>query len=197
MYILELPLSYEYQSDVRMTVGKTSVLGEPDLDHASFYKNVETTLQIPVIVKPEAKFEVSNINGTLTAGSSNVVNITYTNTGELPAEDAVARIIVMKPLGAAISTKSLGSMAPGESKTASFTISSELESIEKSYGIDSEIKYYDQDGEETFSDNMKINLDLKSPERKLNVTGLALAGIVIILIVIVVKNRRKNGSNKN
>ncbi len=196
-YILELPVSYEYQNDVRMTVGETVRIGKPDLDHASYYKNVEKTLQIPIIVRPEANFEVSNVTGTLISGSTNLVNITYTNVGELPAEDAVARVVVMKPLSVERSTRSLGTMQPGESKTVSFSISSEINSLEKTYGIDSEIKYLDEDGEDAFSDNMKVSLELKEPERKLNITGLALTGIVIILIILVVKNRRKNGSDDN
>ena len=63
VYILDLPLNYEYQSDVRMTAGESIILGEPDLDHTSIYTNVETTLQIPIIVKPEAKFEITNVTG--------------------------------------------------------------------------------------------------------------------------------------
>lgn len=194
VYILELPISYEYQKDVRMTAGESVILGEPDLDHTNFYKNVEKTLEMPIVVKPEAMFKVTNVTGTLESGSTNVVNITYTNIGELPAEDAVARVIVMKPLSAESSTKSLGTMQAGESRTVSFNIASEQSSIAKSYGIDSEIKYYDEDGEESFSNNMKVSLELNEPQRQINVTGLSIAGIIIILIVLVVKNRRKNGS---
>ncbi|MDG6244998.1 MAG: hypothetical protein QCH31_11545 [Methanolobus sp.] len=192
VYFMELPLSYEYRKDVRMTQGETVILGRPDLDHVVYYENVETTLKIPIIVKPEAKFKVSDVKGTLTGGSKDVVNITYTNVGELPAEDALARIVIMKPLSTDISIRSLGTMQPGESKTVSFLIGSELGAVEKTYGIDSEIRYSNEKGEYVFSESMKVNVDLRSPERKLNVTGLALAGIIVILLVLVVKNRKKN-----
>ncbi|WP_407355937.1 COG1361 S-layer family protein [Methanolobus sp. WCC5] len=192
VYVLELPLSYEYSKDVRMTQGETVILGRPDLDHVVYYENVETKLQIPIIVKPEAKFTVSDVQGTLTGGGKDIVNITYTNIGELPAEDALARIVIMKPLSTDRSIKSLGTMQPGESKMVSFLIGSELGAVEKTYSIDSEIRYSNEKGEYVFSENMKVNVDLISPERKFNVTGLALAGIVVILMVLVVKNRRKN-----
>lgn len=195
IYILELPVSYEYQNDVRMTVGQTSILGEPDLDHASYYKNVNETLQIPIVVKPQANFEVSNVSGTLVSGKTGVINVTYTNIGELPAKDAIARIVVMKPLSAERSTKSLGDIQPGESKTVSFTVSSEIDSMAKTYGIDSEIKYYEEDGDEAFSRNMKANIDLKDNERTINVTGVALAGIFVIIVVMIVKKRKKNVSD--
>lgn len=197
VYILELPLSYEYQSDVRMTVGQSIILGEPDLDHTNIYTNVNTTLQIPIIVKPAAKFEVTNVTGTLVSGGTGVVNVTYTNTGELTAEDAIARIVAMKPLSAARSTKSLGTIEPGESRTATFTISSDVGTLAKNYGIDSEIKYIDENGDDTFSTSMKISLPLEEPQREINVTGFALAGIFVIIIVLVVKNKRKNASNDN
>ncbi len=197
VYILELPLSYEYQSDVRMTAGESIILGEPGLDHTSIYTNVETTLQIPIIVKPAAKFEITNVTGTLVSGGTSVVDVTYTNIGELTAEDAIARIVAMKPLSAERSTRTLGTMEPGESRTATFTISSDMDTLAKNYGIDSEIKYIDEDGEDAFSTSMKLTLPLEEPERELNVTGLALAGIFVIIIVLVVKNKRKNVSNDN
>ncbi len=197
VYLLEMPLNYEYVQDVRMTAGESVILGMPDLDHANYYETVEQTIQIPVIIMPEAKFEVSSVSGNVTAGSTDTLNITYTNIGELPAEDAVARLIVMEPLSADRPIQSLGTMQPGESRTISVNIASDFQAVEKNYGIDSEIKYTDEDGEDAFSDNMKVNVDLKQPETKLNITGLALAGLVVMGIVLIIKNRRKNGSNKS
>ncbi|MBN2109981.1 MAG: hypothetical protein JW705_02690, partial [Methanosarcinaceae archaeon] len=97
IYMLKLPVTYEYQYDVRMTSGKTVAIGLAELDHASYYRPVNRTLTIPVIVEPDASFEVTGVSGQLVTGETNIINITYTNIGELPARDAVARIIVMKP----------------------------------------------------------------------------------------------------
>jgi hypothetical protein len=178
-----------------MTAGESIILGEPDLDHTSIYTNVETTLQIPIIVKPEAKFEITNVTGTLVSGGTGVVNVTYTNTGELTAEDAIARIVAMKPLSAERSTRTLGTMEPGESRTATFTISSDVGTLVKNYGVDSEVKYIDEDGEDAFFTGMTVTLPLEEPDGEINVNGLALAGIFVIIIVLVVKNKRKNVSN--
>ena len=157
-------------------------------------------MSIPVIVESESDFAVSEVSGGLTAGQSSIIDVTYTNTGELPANDAVARIIVMKPLGTESSVKSLGTLQPGESKTVSYSISAEGGAVEKMYGIDSEVRYTDEDGEIAFSDNMKVNIDLKVPVRQMNVTGLALAGILVMGLVLVIKsirnNLRNNGNNK-
>ncbi len=190
MYILDLPLMYEYRKDVRMTGGRTIALGLPELDHAVYYESIETTLQIPVFVKPQAKFEVTDISGFLVSGDTGTVDITYTNVGEIAAQDAIARVIVMKPLSVERSTRSLGKMQPGESKTASFNIGSDRDAVEKIYVVNSEIRYLDERMEYAFSDNMKANVNLIPPERKLNITGLALAGIVFVLTVLIIKNRR-------
>ncbi|WP_406659589.1 hypothetical protein V7O66_06980 [Methanolobus sp. ZRKC3] len=195
VYLLEMPLTYEYQNDVRMTSGESVRLGLPALDHATFYKAVEHTIQIPITVKAGANFEVTDISGNLTAGSEDTINVTYTNTGELPAYDSIARLIIMKPLSSEHSTKSLGIIQPGESKTASFVVSSDFLAVEKSYGIDSEIKYKDADGDDDFSGNMKVHVNLKKPEGKINVTYLALFGLVVMGIVLIIKNMKKNGSN--
>jgi hypothetical protein len=196
VYMLELPLSYEYQSEVRMTAGESIILGEPNLDHTSIYTNVETTLQIPIVVKPAAKFEITNITGSLVSGGSSVVNVTYTNTGELTAEDAIARIIAMKPLSTARSTRVLGTMEPGESRTATFTIDSDVGTLAKNYGIGSEIKYIDEDSEDAFSTSMTISLPLEETVGEINVIRLAFAGIFVIIIILIIKNsRKKNDSN--
>ncbi|WP_406658134.1 hypothetical protein V7O62_06190 [Methanolobus sp. ZRKC2] len=197
VYTLEMPVTYEYQYDARMTAGETVAIGLPELDHASYYRSVNKTLSIPVIVEPDADFAVTDVSGQLVPGEDNVINITYSNTGELPAKDAVARVIVMKPLQADSPIQRLGTIMPGESKTASFVLSSEGQAVEKTYGIDSEIKYLDEDEEIAYSDNMKVNIELESSGRELNISLLALLGILAISAVIIIKSFKNQKSKKS
>lgn len=197
IYMLELPVTYEYQYDARMTAGETAAIGLPELDHASYYRSVNKTLSIPVVIEPDAIFEVTDVSGQLVPGEENIINITYTNNGEIPATDAVARIIVMKPLQADNPIKRLGTIVPGESRTASFAVYAENQAFEKTYGIDSEIKYLDADGEIAYSDNMKVSIGLESPGREINIAMLALLGILVILAVIIVKSYKKNLKNES
>lgn len=192
VYMLEMPVTYEYQSDVRMTRGGAVVLGLPDLDHVKYYTPVSKTLYVPVIVKPAAKFQVTDVSGELAAGRRSTVSITYTNVGELPAVDAVARLIVMKPLATDSSVRSLGTMMPGESRTVSFSVSSERQALEKVYGLDTEVKYRDVDDNRAYSGNMKANVDMQSMGRELNIAALALAGILVMCIAIIIKKLKKN-----
>lgn len=196
IYMLELPLTYEYQYDVRMTDGETVAIGFPELDHASYYRSVNKTLSIPVIVEPGAIFGVTDVSGQLVPGEENIINITYANTGELPAKDAMARIIVMKPLQADSPIQRLGTIMPGERRTVSFVVYADNQAVEKKYGLDSEIKYLDADGEIAYSDNMKVSVGLVSPGREINIAVLALLGILVILAVIILKSYRKNQKNQ-
>lgn len=194
VYMLELPVEYEYQSDVRMTTNAVTQLGL-STDHAKYYTNANTTMTIPVVVEAAPYFEVSDVSGSLTAGEAGVINVTYTNTGELVAKDAVARIVAMKPLSTENSVKSLGTLQPGESRTVSYTISADSTAVEKVYGIDNEIRYIDEDEEIVFSENMKVNVDLRMPETQINITGLAIAGLLVMGLVLIINNIRKNAKN--
>ncbi len=197
VYMLVLPLAYEYQKDVRMTEGSTAILGLPATDHETYYQAANKTLTIPMIIEPEPRLEVTEITGQLSAGGTSTINVTYTNTGELPATDAAARIVAMKPLSCDRSMQPLGTIDPGFSKTASFVISAELAAVEKTYGLDSEVKYIDTDGEIAYSSNMKVDVAVIPAEDKLNITGIAIAGIIITLIVLIFKNILRSMNQKN
>lgn len=195
-YVLLLPVSYEFQSQVEMTDGSTVRLGLPELDHTTSYKLRNTTLEIPVIVEPAPKFVVSDVEGGLTSGQSSIINVTYTNVGETEAADAFARIVVMKPLSSDRSVVNLGTIAPGESRTASFDLAAEVSAVEKNYGIDSEIKYCDEDGEIQFSDNIIVEIPLRSRDAGISITTLALAGILLIGAYMGYNTIRKQNNKK-
>ncbi|MCD4842048.1 MAG: hypothetical protein K8R08_08645 [Methanosarcinales archaeon] len=185
VYYLQLPLSYQYQKQVRMTKNVVR-LGLTGMDHITHYASANKTLLIPIYVKASPRFEVTDISGNLVAGEKQAIDVTYKNTGELTAEDATVRMVVMRPLSIGQSVVRLGTIAPGESQTAGFNILADSDAVIKTYGIDSEIKYYDEQGEITISDNLEVSVPLEEAERKIGAFELALAGIIILLIFIIV-----------
>ncbi|MRG77615.1 MAG: hypothetical protein C5S33_07630 [ANME-2 cluster archaeon] len=185
-YYLQLPVSYQYQSQVRITTNNVVRLGLTGMDHISHYNSANKTLLIPVYVKASPKFEVTGISGNLVVGETQTIDVTYKNTGELTAEDATVRMVVMRPLSIGQSVVRLGTMAPGESRTARFNILADSDAVIKTYGIDSEIKYYDEQGEITISDNLEVSVPLEIAERKIGAFELAFAGVIILLIFIIV-----------
>ncbi len=185
VYYLQLPVSYQYQSQVRMTKNVVR-LGLTGMDHITHYASANKTLLIPIYVKASPRFEVTEISGNLVAGEKQTIDVTYKNTGVVTAEDATVRIVVMRPLSIEQSVVRLGTMAPGESQTASFNVVADSSAVIKTYGIDSEIKYYDDQGEITLSDNLEVSVPLREAEEKIGVFMLSVFGVMVLLLYLVV-----------
>ncbi|MBP2030434.1 hypothetical protein J2755_001368 [Methanohalophilus levihalophilus] len=198
-YVLMLPVSYEFQDDVQMTGGSAVQLGLPDVDHTVYYKETNATLPIPITIKEAPLFSVQEIEGELVAGQSSTINITYRNDGELAANDVIARIVVMTPLATSRPTVSLSDMEPGETETASFIIDASSTAIAKNYGLDSELRYIDEDGDVAFSENLKIEVPLTSPDGGVDIGRASLAGtflVALYMIIDTIRKRRKIGEKE-
>jgi hypothetical protein len=186
VYYLQLPVSYQYPSQVRMTTNNVVRIGLTGMDHITHYTSANKTLLIPVYVKTSPKFELTEISGNLVAGKTQIIDVTYKNTGEVTAEDANVRMVVMRPLSIKQSVVRLGTMAPGESHTARFNILADSSAVIKTYGIDSEIKYYDEHGEITISDNLEVSVPIKEAEEKIGIFMLSVFGIMVLLLYLVI-----------
>lgn len=187
VYYLQFPVSYEYQSEVRMTTNEVYRLGVTGLDHTTNYKSASKTLIIPIFVKGATEFEITDVSGHFTAGSFGVINVTYKNIGEIPAIDSVVRVVVMKPLVIEQSVLRLGTVEPGESKTVSFKATADRNSLVKDYGVDSEIKYIDENGNTAFSENLKVTVPLEPAPDKPGAGTWALGGVVVLGIYMIIK----------
>ncbi|WP_292388011.1 COG1361 S-layer family protein [Methanosarcina sp. UBA5] len=201
-YELKLPVTYQYQNNVRTVTSNAVDIGLAS-DTAAFtqqYSTKNIALPLHISIKKESKFEVSKISGSLKQGSTGLINVTYTNRGETSAQDAQAKITVMKPLSTSKSTVRLGTIGPGESQTASFNISAESDAVVKNYSVDSEVKYIDDDGKTKFSENMKVEMPIEKSESKFSTTmiiGLLLALVLIYQIMKVLRNRKNYSKNES
>ncbi len=194
IYYMQLPVSYQYQSQVRMTTDNVVRLGLTSRDHITQYASANKTLLIPIYVKASPRFEVTDVSGNLVAGEKQTIDVTYKNTGEVTAEDTMIRMVVMRPLSIEQSVLRLGSMAPGESQTANFNIIADSSAVIKTYGIDSEIKYYDEQDEVTLSDNLKVSVPLREAEKKIGAFMLSVFGVMVLLLYLlvnIVRNLKK------
>ncbi len=194
IYYMQLPVSYQYQSQVRMTTDNVVRLGLTSRDHITQYASANKTLFIPIYVKASPRFEVTDVSGNLVAGEKQTIDVTYKNTGEVTAEDTMIRMVVMRPLSIEQSVLRLGSMAPGESQTANFNIIADSSAVIKTYGIDSEIKYYDEQDEVTLSDNLKVSVPLREAEKKIGAFMLSVFGVMVLLLYLlvnIVRNLKK------
>jgi hypothetical protein len=201
-YELKLPVTYQYQSNVRTDTSNSINIGltSDSLAFTRDYTTQNITLPLHISIKNEPRFEVSKISGSLKQGSTSLINVTYTNIGETAAQDAQAKIVVMKPLSTSKSTVRLGTIGPGESQTASFDILAASDAVVKNYSIDSEVRYIDNDGKTKFSENMKVYMPIEKLESKLSTTvvvGILLVFILIYQIIKVLRNRKKYSENES
>jgi len=183
-YPLNLNISYDYQDNVRVYASTLVTSGvSPTLANfreSYIYQKANQTLPIMVIVKRQADFEILNNSGELSAGDKKApISATYKNIGEDPIKDAVARLSIFKPFSSTDDQAFIGTLQPGEEKTVVFRLDVDSDATPKEYGINSEIKYTDVNGDSVVSESMKIPIIVKAASASL----LMPAAIVLIIIL--------------
>ncbi len=190
-YELHLPVTYEYQSNARTETSKVVNIGLSNSEYTREYTLQTIDIPIHISVKNEPTFEISNVSGSLVQGSSNKINITYTNTGEGTAEDAEVRFVVMNPLSTRNTIIRLGTIGQGESRVASLDVSADSDALVKNYSIDSEIKYIDDEGKTELSKNMKVDVPVEQAESRISTTAIILILLAVIVAYMIIKMLRK------
>lgn len=190
-YELHLPVTYEYQSNARTETSKVVNIGLSNSEYTRAYTLQTIDIPIHISIKNEPTFEISNVSGSLVQGSSNKINITYTNTGEGTAEDAEVRFVVMNPLSTRNTIIRLGTIGQGESRVASLDVSADSDALVKNYSIDSEIKYIDDEGKTELSKNMKVDVPVEQAESRISTTAIILILLAVIVAYMIIKMLRK------
>jgi len=183
-YPLNLSLSYDYQDNVRVyasqlvTSGSSPTLANYRVSYV--YQKANQTVPIIINVKKQADFEITNSSGVLSAGAKkSSIFATYKNIGEDPIKDAVARLSIFKPFSSPDDQAFIGTLQPGEEKTVVFRLDVDSDATPKEYGINSEIKYTDVNGDTVISESMKIPVVVKAASASL------ILPVMIVLIIII------------
>lgn len=183
-YPLSLNISYDYQDNVRVKASKLSEGGPiPTLVNyqvSYIYQKAKQTVPILVGVKKQADFIITNTSGTLLAGSKKEeIEVTYKNIGEDPVRDAIARLSIFKPFSSTDDQAFIGTLLPGEEKKVVFRLDVDSDATPKEYGINSEIKYTDVQGDSVISESMKIPVTVKAAS-----SSVLLPAALIALIIL-------------
>jgi len=128
--------------------------------------------------KQKVKFQAGSDPIILHPGKTDVVNVTYTNIGTSPAFNAQARISVVDPFTSEDDTAYLGTILPGQSSTAIFSIKTDGGATPKTYSINSEIQYTDLSNTEYTSDTIRVLADVEE-----DTTSVLLPVIVLVIIL--------------
>ncbi|MDL2261521.1 hypothetical protein LJC08_04745 [Methanimicrococcus sp. OttesenSCG-928-J09] len=192
-YELTLNVTYKHLRNVIYEADASSMDGQltgiRNLN-ASYWYNENVTQKIPVTitVKEATKFEIINVDdGNLSAKNDGELYVTYKNSGEETAKNAFVRLSTATPFSTTDDQAYLGTVGPGEEKTAIFKISIDEDSVvfDKLYAINSEILYEDNYGHQVVSDAQKIEVNVvKDPFW--NTTTIILLILVIIVLAVAV-----------
>ncbi|HSD58288.1 MAG TPA: hypothetical protein VLB04_08915 [Methanotrichaceae archaeon] len=182
-YPLGLNLTYDYQDNVRVDAASLSTEGGvPTLVNyrASYiYQKANQTVPISMFVKEQADFEITGASGELNAGGKKeAIDVAYKNIGDEPIRDAVARLSIFKPFSSTDDQAYIGDLSPGEEKNVTFRVDVDSDATPKEYGINSEIKYTDVNGDTVISESMKIPVNVNPA------AGSLLVPAVVVLVLI-------------
>jgi hypothetical protein len=180
-YPLDLDLSYDYQYNAEVDADELDPeIGLRGFQTAYWYQRANETITIPVLIKKESDFEITDAKADLSAGEKDgIIEVSYKNIGEEAAEDAIARLSVFKPFSSTDDQAYIGALAPGEERTVKFKIDVDSDATAKPYSINSEIKYADLRGETVISESMKIPVSVSPAGR-----SYALPGVVILVLIV-------------
>lgn len=186
-YPLNLKMFYDYQDNVRVYASKlvtnegTSTLANYQVSYV--YQKANQTVPIMVNVKEQADFKILNAThaiSTISAGDKKAeISATYRNIGEQAVRDAVARLSIFKPFSSTDDQAFIGDLQPGEEKTVVFRVDVDSDATPKEYGISSEIKYTDVNGDTVISESMKIPVEVKAKSSSLLMPALIVLAIVL------------------
>lgn len=184
-YPMFLNMSYDYQENVRVyasdlvSSGGTNTLVNYRVSY--IYQNATESVPVVVRVKRGADFELVNATSAqpvISAGEKKAeVSATYKNIGEDPIRDAVARLSIFKPFSSTDDQAFIGTLQPGEERTVNFRLDLDSDATPKEYGINSEIKYADFNGDTVISESMKIPVTVKEASASLLLPAIILLAI--------------------
>ncbi len=142
-------------------IWNVQVSGTPDKPNINYWNTTGVENQtIVIVVKKESDFEVTDVASDLQIGGTGFLNVTYQNTGEETATDAIARVSDMLPFNAVNNQERLGTIVPGESVTAHFRVSTDRSAVPKVYSVSTRIRFKDEDGDIRISDPMQIGVSV-------------------------------------
>ncbi|MEN6442658.1 MAG: S-layer protein [Methanoregula sp.] len=200
VYIGDFPAGGTVNSQFKVTVTDDAEEQVYPLDLHAEYENAEgdvvssdaETIGLPVGKK--VSFVVSSMSTEIMPGQKKVITVVYKNTGGAPAYNAQARISAVDPFTTNDDTAFLGTLAPGESKEASFEISTDKTATIKEYGVDSEIRFRDALDNTIISDPMKVRINVvpdTSMSDLLNNRFVQCSIVVVIIVAGYLIYRRK------
>jgi len=148
-YTLRLDLAYDHQQNVQIIDSNAT---SQTYDANYWYEMMKQNQTLKIIVKKHAEFEIIRTNGSLVAGNDGIIEVTFKNTGEEEARDVKAIITPSDPISTSDDKAYLNKMGPGDVAVATFKINADSKAVNKTYSIDTVLRYQNPEGDIKYSD---------------------------------------------
>lgn len=154
------------------------------------YRNDENALRqyddvdaVAEVAERRDQFLLDVEEDSIAAGSERLVNVTVTNNLDEPVDDVEAKLYTDSPLGAGDDDEAYTeSLDPGESTTTSFRISADSGAAPRTYSVEMDFRYDDEDGTSKVSETYRAAIDVTEAEGG-GVPWLLVGGLVVIVAV--------------
>ena len=173
----------------RVSVASTAVAQTYPVDVHVEYTNDDgdtaqsDTVTVGVPVGSKISFSVTSPAPQVRPGQKTTLEVTYRNDGSNVARSAEARLSTVDPFTSNDDTAYLGDLAPGQSAVARFETSVASGATEKSYGLDSEVRYRDTLDNSVISDTIKVEVDV-DPQN--GIEGILGSPVTLALLAVLV-----------
>jgi hypothetical protein len=128
-------------------------------------RGLSTPLRRSLTVEPERElFEVVDTNTSVTPGATETLSVTVAYRGDEPVRNANVKLFTSDPLSSSDDGAYLGSMEPGETTTAQFTVSASSDALAKLYDSSVEVRYEEPDGDTRFSGTLTVGVPVSEAE---------------------------------
>lgn len=145
-------------------------------------RTTDTPIRKSISIGPERDpFTVTNVSTGVSPGGSDSVTVGIRYNGAEPVSATNAKIFVSDPISTSDDGAYLGTMQPGETTNATFTVSAGSGALTKAYAASIEVRYDDTDGDTKYTDGLPIGIPV-SPSSG----GLPVPLPVIVVAVLVV-----------
>jgi hypothetical protein len=128
-------------------------------------RSLSTPLRQSITVEPERdRFEVVDTETSVTPGGSETLAVTLRYRGDDPVSNTNAKLFTSDPLSSSDDGAYLGSIEPGETVTAQFTVSASSDTLPKQYDSAVEVRYEEPDGDTRFSGTLTVGIPVSESE---------------------------------
>ena len=157
-YTLRLDLAYDHQQNVQIINANAT---SQTYDANYWYGMMKQNQTLKIRVKKQAQFEIIRTNGSLVAGNSGKIEITIRNMGEEEARDVKAIITPSDPISTTDDKAYLNKMEPGDVAVATFKINADSKAVNKTYAIDTVLRYQTPEGDVKYSDVLQAPIAVR------------------------------------